>query len=204
MQIEVERIETLKAHIDGLPSSKMEFANSLLTQYARKKKLSDKQWEWVDRLADMAQGIPDFTAPQPENVGALTGLHSLFKNAAAKLKYPAIMLQTPSGERVDLSRAGDHSKNPGHIYVKMPEGLGYAGKVDPDGHFFPVRKVDDSTKQELAYLLREMARHPAETAAKHGKLTGRCCFCNKSLTDEKSTNVGYGKTCASHYGLPWG
>lgn len=204
MQVAVERIETLKANIAGLPDSKVDFASSLIGQYARKGKLSEKQWEWVDKLADMAQGIPDFTAPQPENVGTLSGLIAMFEKAAVKLKYPGLSLQTTSGDRVDLTRAAAHSKNPGHIYVKLPESLGYAGKVDPDGNFFPVRKVEDGTKQELSYLLREMARHPAETAAKYGKLTGRCCFCSKHLEDEKSTKVGYGPVCAKNYGLPHG
>lgn len=203
-EVLMERAQVLQAHIGGLPDSKIDFATSLLGQLKRKGKLSDKQWEWVDRLADMAQGIPDFTKPEPEQVGTLGGLISMFENAAQKLKYPAIVLQTTSGEEVRLSRAGTGSKNPGCIYVKTPMSIGYAGKVDPEGNFFPVRAVEDSLKSELAYLLREMARHPAETAAKHGKLTGKCCFCNTSLTDEKSTAVGYGPTCAKHYNLPWG
>lgn len=204
MQVEAERIAILKANIGGLPDSKIDFAKSLLTQYDRKKQLSDKQWFWVDKLADMAQGIPDFTAPTPEKVGALTGLHTLFQTAAKKLKHPGMILQLQSGDEVRLSRAGDHSKNPGHIYVKLPDTIGYAGKVDPEGQFFPVSKVDDGTKTALTLLLREMARHPAEAAAKYGKLTGRCCFCSKHLEDEKSTSVGYGPVCAKNWGLPWG
>jgi hypothetical protein len=50
----------------------------------------------------------------------------------------------------------------------------------------------------------ELAQHPAETAAKNGKLTGNCCFCTSALTDKRSTEVGYGPTCAANYGLPWG
>jgi hypothetical protein len=76
--------------------------------------------------------------------------------------------------------------------------------VDPEGNFFPIRSVQPDLKSELTYLLRQLARHPAETAAKHGQLTGKCCFCNTALTDEKSTAVGYGPTCAKHYHLPWG
>ena len=199
-----ERVEVLKANFAGLPESKVGFASSLIQQFDKKGKLSEKQAEWVDRLADLAQGIPDFTAPQPEQVGSLASLITMFSNAAVKLKYPAIVLQTPSGEEVRLSRAGTESKNPGCIYVKAPSSIGYAGKVDPEGNFFPIRAVEPNLKSELAYLLRELARHPAETAAKHGKLTGKCCFCNTSLTDEKSTAVGYGPTCAKHYHLPWG
>lgn len=41
-------------------------------------------------------------------------------------------------------------------------------------------------------------------AALHGKMTGKCCFCNSPLIDQKSTDVGYGPVCAKHYGLPHG
>jgi hypothetical protein len=49
-----------------------------------------------------------------------------------------------------------------------------------------------------------LAADPAGVASKFGKLHGKCCFCHKSLSDPASTAVGYGKVCASHYGLPWG
>jgi hypothetical protein len=29
-------------------------------------------------------------------------------------------------------------------------------------------------------------------------------FCSKKLTDERSIEVGYGRICAGHNGLPWG
>ncbi|MCL4743806.1 MAG: hypothetical protein KJZ83_00175 [Burkholderiaceae bacterium] len=200
-----QRAQILKQHLSGLPHSKIDFASSLIKQLERKGQLSEKQWFWVDKLADMAQGIPDFTQPEPEKitVGALTGLIAMFNKAAEKLKYPAIALQLPDGNEVRLSRAGKESKNSGYVYVKVPASVGYAGKVDPDGQYFP-KDVKEPLKTELATLLKKMSRHPAETAAEYGKLTGRCCFCSLPLTDPKSTAVGYGKVCAHRYGLPWG
>ena len=53
-------------------------------------------------------------------------------------------------------------------------------------------------------ILAQLATQPAQLAAKHGKLTGHCCFCNSELSDEKSTNVGYGPVCAKRWGLPHG
>ena len=53
-------------------------------------------------------------------------------------------------------------------------------------------------------LLQRLAADPAGVASKYGKMTGRCCFCHLQLTDAKSLAVGYGKTCAKNYGLPWG
>jgi len=200
-----ERADTLKQHLSGLPASKIDFAKSLLRQLDKKGQLSDKQWLWVDKLADMAQGIPDFTKPEREKieVGKLTGLITMFEKAAKKLKRPEIVLKLDDGREVRIWRAGEKSVNPGHIYVKVDKHT-YAGKVDPTGQYFPVPALDPKVKEQLAVLLRALSRHPVETAAKHGKLHGRCCFCHLPLSDPKSTAVGYGKVCAENYGLPWG
>ena len=47
-------------------------------------------------------------------------------------------------------------------------------------------------------------RITAEQAAHLGQITGRCVFCSRTLTDERSIAVGYGPVCADHHGLPWG
>lgn len=44
----------------------------------------------------------------------------------------------------------------------------------------------------------------AKEAASFGALTGRCVFCDRELTDERSIEVGYGPVCAERNGLPWG
>ena len=54
-------IELLTMMLTSLPKGQQVFAASLITQYHSKKKLSDKQWYWVERLVAKAQGIPDFT-----------------------------------------------------------------------------------------------------------------------------------------------
>ena len=58
--------------------------------------------------------------------------------------------------------------------------------------------------EAISARLKEFAASPAKIAADHDRLTGRCCFCNTVLSNDKSTAVGYGETCANHYGLPWG
>lgn len=44
----------------------------------------------------------------------------------------------------------------------------------------------------------------AEEAAHLGHVTSFCCFCSLELTDDRSTDVGYGPVCATKRGLPWG
>jgi Family of unknown function (DUF6011) len=202
-----QTVDTLKAHLTSLPMKDRSFAESLIHQFEKKGSLSDKQEPWVFKLADKAQGIPDFTKPEPEKieVGQMTGLIEMFSNAAKKLKYPAFSLQLPSGLPVRLSRAGEKSKNPGSIYVVAQDFTdAYLRKVSPDGNFMPVGSVKPRLKEELSQLLRKMSCSPAETAAEYGKLTGKCCFCSTPLSDPKSTEVGYGAQCAKNYNLPYG
>ena len=40
-----------------------------------------------------------------------------------------------------------------------------------------------------------------KVVAKYGKLTGCCCFCNRPLTDARSTEVGYGEICSKKFGV---
>lgn len=44
----------------------------------------------------------------------------------------------------------------------------------------------------------------ARFLAQCSKDLGSCCYCNKPLSDDNSKAVGYGKVCASRWGLPWG
>jgi len=61
-----------------------------------------------------------------------------------------------------------------------------------------------SGRSAFGQVLKALAENPAAVAAAYGKLTGNCCFCGSNLSNARSTGVGYGKTCAEHYGLSWG
>jgi hypothetical protein len=59
----------------------------------------------------------------------------------------------------------------------------------------------------VAGLVQEASvghRLTAEEAAEYGRATGQCIVCCRSLTDDRSLEVGYGKTCAGNNGWPWG
>jgi hypothetical protein len=151
--------------------------------------------------------------PATAAVGDLTGVLALFDKAKANLKYPAIVLSVPELSKDDytfalrLSIAGPKARVPGSVTVldaaKGDDGREWLGRITVDGQYQPSNKTNGRT-EAIVSRLRAFAADPAKVAAEHGKLTGSCCFCNKALTDERSTNVGYGKTCSEHYGLPWG
>lgn len=190
-------IETLAALRNQLPESDLSFADSLLLQ-AQDRGLSRKQLYWVDKLIERAKN-----PPKTVHIGDLTKLITFFENAQRKLRRPSIVL-TLGDVVIRLSIAGAHSKVPGSILVAedAPYRQGkWFGRILRDGTFSPGRY---EAPEGLFDLLRRLADKPAETAAEQGKLSHHCCFCDLPLKDERSLAVGYGKTCAQHWGLPWG
>lgn len=202
------RAQQLSAHLDRLGERDRAFALSLLGQLNDRGLLSRRQWYWVEQLAVRAT---ETVAPAPlAEVGDLAGVYQLFAQAQAHLKRPAIVLQMAgngAGE-LRLTVAGERAKAPGSINVASPGRFGeniWYGRVHQDGKFETARKLQgDPRMASITALLTAFAADPAKVAAEHGKLTGRCCFCNLPLKDARSTAVGYGKICARHYGLPWG
>lgn len=193
-------VEALKAALPSLPAGKVDFATSLLTQYAKgKKPLSDKQVYWVQKLAQDAAAPK--AAPAAVAVANFASVNAVFAKAKVHLKQPKIRLELPSGEKIVLSLAPDHGNNPGFIYVKIAGA--YAGKISPTGAFTPFKLPADvlTAVQALFVMLGD---DPAAVASAYGQETGSCCFCAKELTKAESLAVGYGPDCAEHYGLPWG
>lgn len=126
-----------------------------------------------------------------------------------RLKHPKVCLQTAAGDPVVLYRAGEKSKYPGSICITdgkpYGEGRWYGRILATSGEWqLPPSWSLNDVPADVAIVVTALAAAPAETAAAHGHLTGRCCFCSRKLDDERSTQVGYGPVCAGHYQLPWG
>lgn len=148
------------------------------------------------------------TETKAVEVGNLDGLMALFARAkASSLKFPKISLQLADGQPVVLGVAGPQAKAPGTINVTDGDPFGankWFGRVTTQGTWEPSRQVTADDMVSIKALLTAMSADAAATASEYGKLTGHCCFCRKGLTDARSTEVGYGKTCAANYGLAWG
>lgn len=177
------------------------FPAKLVNDYRAGRRFSPAQAAWLIKLAEEA-GKPRESrvlADAPK----LTKVIEMFDRAAANnLKWPAIVLRV--GEQdIRLSRCGDRAKSPGAVNITdldRENGRKWFGRIERDGSF--VRGYE--YRDDLRPLLEELADNPAKVATEYGKLTGRCCLCNRKLEDERSTAVGYGPVCAKHYGLPWG
>jgi|HubBroStandDraft_3_1064219.scaffolds.fasta_scaffold00133_28 hypothetical protein len=198
-------VQTLRDNIANLVIRDQSFAQSLLGQLDRRG-LSNSQLFWLNKLSEKATATPE---PEREKtkVGDLKGIMGLFDKAQEHLKFPAIVLAVRADEGYNeyrLSVAGDRARVPGSINVTntdKPQSTWF-GRILQTGEFEASPR--DATPANLIPGLARFAADPARVASESGRLTGRCCFCNKGLTDERSTEVGYGPICAKHYDLPWG
>lgn len=195
----VAAISALEAALsDGKIASKDRgFAESLVTQN-KSRGLSEKQWYWVERLASVI-----LCPKQDKAVADFTRVYSMLQAAAGHLKYPKINIATAGGRHIALYVAGERSRAPGVVNVVEPNTEVWYGRVHPDGRWEPGRGGTEATA-DVEDLLKRLAENPEKVAADYGRLSGACCFCNRTLKDERSTAVGYGKTCAAHFGLTWG
>jgi hypothetical protein len=192
--------DTLLANLANLNAGDQRFAASLLGA----RNPSEKQSFWIAKLAERA------TAPAPAPrattaIGSLTGIKALFDKARQHLRHPAIVLNVESVGPVKLSVAGAKARVPGSINVATNAPYGestWFGRILEDGNFEASPR--EATPPTLTAKLSAFACEPAKVAAEHGKLTGSCCFCNRALTDARSTTVGYGPVCADNFGLAWG
>jgi hypothetical protein len=197
-------IEGLRAALPNLEASDAKFATDLIRGFEKYGSLTDRQAPWVDRLIDRAKLATEPQKPR-EQIGDLSKLLALFDRAAKHLKSPAVVILLEQIGEVRISVAGARAKIPGSINVATNGRYGestWFGRIRRDGTFDPSSRV--TTPDTLIDQLQDFASRPAEMAAEHGRLTGRCCFCNTSLENEKSTAVGYGPVCAKKWGLSWG
>lgn len=162
---------------------------------------SPKQADYLIALAKLADRGAVNERPRVDINGAK--LIAWFDAAASKLKWPKVWLELSDGSPLKLHRAGDRSRTPGALHVTDGGPFGdnvWYGRVDRDGTLTEGRAMTDEVRE----VLKRLADDPAGVAAAHGHKTGSCCFCNRELSDERSTSVGYGPICAGKFGLPWG
>lgn len=192
----MQTIEALRAAIPQLPNKDVDFAQSLITQYDRKGRLSDAQLAWVERLVARAN------APKPGPVGRvdLFKLQQLFNAASANTKSPKVRFATEDGDHFIVTQAPLHGRNAGCLYIKS-DGT-YLGKIDAHGDYSASRDIEASLASGVLGALRTFAADPAAAAKAYGMRFSNCCFCALELTNAQSLMAGYGPICAENYGLP--
>jgi len=140
-------------------------------------------------------------------LGNVLGVVELLKRAQANgLLYPKLWLAFADGCDLRITVAGERSSTPGYLMLtdgKPFDSNQYFGRISLTGEL-EIGRNGHARAAELAELLGRLAADPAKVAAEYGSLTGHCSFCRVRLSDARSIFVGYGRKCASKYGLPWG
>jgi hypothetical protein len=174
--------------LDGMVSWN-DFAASLMLQYRSKGDLSHRQWDAAERMILKTRSN---AAKRESNRRAVdvSRIETLLATAKMNgLKKPAFRVGNLS-----LSIAPPTSKNAGAVYVKASGE--YAGKI-MHGTFMPVSSAPDG----LGDMLAEIASDPRGKAIEHGRMTGVCACCGRTLTDKQSVALGIGPICAEKWGL---
>ena len=187
-----------------------DFAASLVAQFDARGDLSEKQVASARRMiAKCAASRAERTAKRDAASVTvdLSAIRAMFDTAfASGRKRPSYR-----AEGLALSRAPDHGRNAGAIYVKIPrtapagdplnpqldDDSAYQGKITPDNVFAPSFKVADTT----VAALQAIAADPTEAAVRYGRKTGNCACCGRELTNAESVALGIGPICAGKFGL---
>jgi Family of unknown function (DUF6011) len=197
-----DMVQLLTLNMHRLSPKDQKFAQSLLDALKKYHGLTPSQEHWLGVMAQKACSAHPEIEKNVEHVSSFAGVYALFTKAKEKLKWPKINLMIDAGPLL-LALAGAKSKVPNVINVTDGAPFGsnkWYGRVYPDGKWEQGNQSYPEMGQ-VRKMLEELAAEPAKVAVMYGKLTGRCCFCNRALSDEKSTAVGYGPICAEHFGL---
>lgn len=120
-----------------------------------------------------------------------------------KKAIEALLVSDPTPE--NLSQLAARGEDVSGIYVK--DGLYFKVVQSPDTGRWYAKRWEGSWDYEgraPLYSLTVENRATSEQAAHFGQLYGLCVFCTRTLTDERSIEVGYGPVCAERENLPWG
>ena len=167
----------------------------------------------VDQLANVNESLIDAALAGDERVflpakAVLIEMRNLI-NAARKVArddnaldlsgVPSGTYGVPGGDtrlKVQIDNVAK-GKWAGFIFVK--DGAEYGQQKR-----YGMQKPGGTYKGEITEALRAIAGDIAGAAKAYGDLTSKCTFCGLPLEDKRSTDAGYGPTCATKYNLPWG
>lgn len=175
------------------------FARSLGEWLGRKGALTDGQLAAVRRSIgreiDRAEARQREQTKREETAPAVdtTQLEAAFAKALQRIRSPKITL----GD-LTFVPAKAESANAGAIYVKRGREweAPYLGKI-LHGKFFASAACLGEDQKRVA----EMVSDPKKTAEAYGIASGKCCLCNRTLTDPESIARGIGPICAENFGF---
>ena len=143
----------------------------------------------VTTLTEILQTLPSNNAPTlptplptPEHPGEVN------------LYFPKIVeMLLKKNIKLHMEGCKTHISQSGNMSLVSPIfGGGYYGTFNTAGFFRPRREC----KPEFIDQLRDIEDNGVEAAKRIGMLTGNCCVCGRTLTNEGSVEAGIGPICA--------
>jgi hypothetical protein len=167
-----------------------DFAGSLVGQFEERGSLSDKQ---VASATAMIAKTNASRAARDEAHGnvevELTAIRIMFERVHnAGYRKPVYR-----ADGITITRAPDHGRNAGALYVKTEDG-DYAGKI-VNNSFRPTPSADDDLKAALL----KVAADPQAAAVDYGRRSGQCACCGRPLTNALSVELGIGPICRDNW-----
>lgn len=203
---ETAKLNDLMKVASHLNAKDRAFAESLATQHKAKGYLSEKQWPWVEKLAERAKAaVGKSSTPAP--VQKATGAFDAFARAVPGGKiHPKVLIATAAENTVALTPASPHGKNAGSINLFFAEGL-----TTKKGVWSGILRSDDSLRfgtaltpaqrTEIKGALEAFGADVAGVLAATGKAIGCCANCGRTLTHPNSVAFGIGPVCAGYLGV---
>jgi hypothetical protein len=184
----------------SIASSRFDFAGSMVEAIGKFGDLTEGQMAAVIRCMerDVARGQEYEARAAAAPVISMAKIEECFATVMATGRRRLPILRVSVGERpnvrcFEFSKAGEHSRNPGAIYVKGANG--YLGKVTA-GRFSCQPACTPQDKADIAAA----AADPYAAAIAYGRETSNCSCCGLTLTDPASIERGIGPVCATKWG----
>lgn len=192
LEANTELLHTLRGMTDW-----NNFAREMIAQVDDGRSLTENQIAACQRMIAKVEAAREAKrAQRAEEQAAKSGavdiaaIERLFATATDnQIKRPVFR-----AEGVEISKAPDHGRNAGALYVKTNGE--YAGKI-VSGRFLAGRDAPE----DLLGRLQAVAADPTAEAIKYARSTGRCGCCGKELVDPVSIVAGIGPICANKWGL---
>lgn len=205
-----ELLALLVQLLDGQPLH----VAKLLRADAAKRKLTTKEKSILPQLIEQAfKSHHDPVNYKSRNATNLKNIHVLFdraekykKSSGPDPKQPKVHLGV-AGIEISLRRSKAASSKD-TIYIHPVKVTSWLARIPKDNRLeinaAMAARAYKHACEALPQFLETFAKAPAQVAADYGHRTGRCCFCQRDLSDKRSVDVGYGPICAEKWGLPWG
>ncbi len=169
-----------------------DFAQSLKSQVAKGRPLSERQLQVARESIARSKPTPPVAAPAPQQVNVDLIEHS-FARAKGSLLNPKMRLLSDKGNTYTVSMAPAYGKNAGSLYVKG--GDTYMGKIT-NGTFYPDRHAcSEAEANEIVAVCSK----PEVSAIAYGQRYGNCSVCDRTLTNPLSIELGIGPVCRGRF-----